>query len=393
MRFAFILAQWYSYDKADHKTTIHSNCIQWPPAYFPGDGDFCAASLLGFGGCTNLPKTYAVPVKSLVLNEQRAHEAVNLGPLRQAGARACCEWLRQICTTKIQVRKLHQKPKEPHMKRILSIQDISCIGKCSQTIALPVLSAMGIETSIIPTAVLSAHTMFPGFTFRDLTDDIPDIINHWLSLDINFDGILTGYLGSARQIDMISHIYEKFRQDNTIIILDPVFADKGRMYTGFDIDYANKLGSLCSKADYIVPNITEACYLARVPYKEEYDIDFIEKIMDILVDKGAKNVIVTSIQTNNKNGIVCRLQNEDSFSVFRDNIDAPFHGTGDLFASTFAGGLINGMTAYEAATLAVDYVNETLKATMEDNKHNWYGVNFETTIPYLTDRIRKKNEN
>lgn len=279
------------------------------------------------------------------------------------------------------------------MKRILSIQDISCIGKCSQAIALPVLSAMGIETSIIPTAVLSAHTMFPGFTFRDLTDDIPDIINHWLSLDINFDGILTGYLGSARQIDMISHIYEKFRQDNTIIILDPVFADKGRMYTGFDIDYANKLGSLCSKADYIVPNITEACYLAGVPYKEEYDIDFIEKIMDILVDKGAKNVIVTSIQTNNKNGIVCRLQSEDSFSVFRDNIDAPFHGTGDLFASTFAGGLINGMTAYEAATLAVDYVNETLKATMEDNKHNWYGVNFETTIPYLTDRIRKKNEN
>ena len=269
------------------------------------------------------------------------------------------------------------------MKRILSIQDISCIGKCSQTIALPVLSAMGIETAILPTAILSAHTMFPDFTFRDLTDDIPGIVNHWISQGVSFDGILTGYLGSIKQIDMISDIYRQFRTDNSVIVLDPVFADKGKLYTGFDMEYAQAISKLCMEADYIVPNITEASYIAGLPYKENCDLPYIEDMLDILSGKGAKNIIITSIHIENQNGIVCRLENGETFSVFRENIDSVFHGTGDLFASAFAGGLLKGASVKASAETAVDFVNEPLKATMKNDKHNWYGVDFESVLKML----------
>lgn len=275
------------------------------------------------------------------------------------------------------------------MKRIVSIQDISCIGKCSQTIALPVLSAMGIETSIIPTAILSAHTMFPDFTFRDLSEDIPKIKKHWLSQGVTFDGILTGYLGSVRQIEMISEIYRDFGTDNNVIVLDPVFADKGRIYPGFDMEYAGAIAGLCTQADYIVPNITEAAYIAGVPYMEICDMAYIENILDILTQRGVKNTIITSVHIGDENGIVCRLDNDREFSVFRKNIDTPFHGTGDLFASTFTGALLNGFSTEDAAALAVDYVNETLTATLKNNKHNWYGVDFEATLPYLMDRLQE----
>lgn len=273
------------------------------------------------------------------------------------------------------------------MKRIVSIQDISCIGKCSQTIALPVLSAMGIETSIIPTAILSAHTMFPDFTFRDLSEDIPKIKNHWLSQGVTFDGILTGYLGSVKQIEMISGIYKDFGTEKNLIVLDPVFADKGRIYPGFDMEYAKAIASLCSQADYIVPNITEAAYITGIPYREVCDMAYIETIFDVLTQMGVKNTIITSVHIGDENGIVCRLANNRRFSVFRSNIDAPFHGTGDLFASTFTGALLNGLSTEDAAELAVDYVTETLCATLKNNKHNWYGVDFEATLPYLMDRL------
>ena len=147
------------------------------------------------------------------------------------------------------------------MKRILTIQDISCIGKCSLTVALPIISALGVETAILPTAVLSTHTMFNNFTFHDLTDEIVPITKHWKEENLDFDIIYTGYLGSARQIDLVADLFDEFKTENNLTIVDPVMADNGKLYPGFDEAYATQMTSLCAKADIIIPNITEASYL------------------------------------------------------------------------------------------------------------------------------------
>jgi pyridoxine kinase len=273
------------------------------------------------------------------------------------------------------------------MKRIVSIQDVSCLGKCSQTIALPVISAMGIETSIIPTAVLSTHTMFEGFTFTDLFSDIRPIMDHWKSQDIHFDGIVTGYLGTVKHIDIIADFYDEFSVDGTLKIVDPVFADNGKMYPGFDDEYAKAVASLCAKADYIVPNITEAAIMAGVPYKTDYDAAYINDIIDKLAGSGAKNIIVTSVRRGDENGIIARLADGSSYEYFRPHIDAAFHGTGDLYTSALTGALLRGIDPKKSISLAVDYTRLTLAKTLENETHNWYGVDFEETIPELIKMI------
>lgn len=275
------------------------------------------------------------------------------------------------------------------MKRLVSIQDISCIGKCSQTIALPVISAMGIETSIIPTAVLSAHTMFPGYTFCDLSDNIIPVMEHWKTLDIRFDAILSGYLGSISHIGMLLDFYDTFADSDTITIADPVFADNGKIYAGFDEAYAKAVASISRKAMYILPNITEASIMARLDYRTDYDMDYICEIFDRLTADGASNIIITSVIRGDDNGIVARFADGSTFEYFKPDIKGVFHGTGDLFASTFSGALLNGFSAKDAARIAVDYTSHTLKATIENKNHNWYGIDFEDTIPYLLRLIGK----
>ena len=157
------------------------------------------------------------------------------------------------------------------MKRIVTIQDISCLGKCSLTVALPIISAMGIETSIIPTAVLSTHTLFDDYTFKDLTDQIKPISEHWKKEGFNFDAIYTGYLGSAEQIDLMCKFFDEFKTDNNFIFVDPAMADQGELYPSFDNNFAIAMKKLCSKADVISPNLTEACILTDTEYKEKYN--------------------------------------------------------------------------------------------------------------------------
>ena len=199
------------------------------------------------------------------------------------------------------------------MKRLVSIQDISCIEKCSQTIALPIISAMGIETSIIPTAVLSAHTMFPGFTFCDLSDNITSVVSHWKTLDIRFDAILSGYLGSISHIGMLLDFYDTFSGDNTLTIAEPVFADNGKIYPGFDEEYAKAVAKIAKKARYILPNITEAAFMAGLDCRTGYDMDYITEIFDILTASGASNIIITSVIKGSENGIVARFEDGSIF--------------------------------------------------------------------------------
>lgn len=273
-------------------------------------------------------------------------------------------------------------------KRILTIQDISCVGQCSLTVALPILSACGLETAILPSAVLSTHTAgFTGYTFRDLTDDMPDIMNHWVKEGIKFDGIYTGYLGSTQQIDYVVDIAKNTNKEGALLIVDPAMADHGNLYPGFDMQFVEAMKGLCVKADYVIPNITEAAFLTGVEYKETYDREYIDTILNKFAEMGVKNVIFTGISyEEGKTGVV--VYEDGNYSYYRHEfLPNSCHGTGDIYASAFVGALTGGKTAYEAAKIAADYTVECIKATAEEENH-WYGAKFEPVLGKLIEMLK-----
>ena len=277
------------------------------------------------------------------------------------------------------------------MKRILTIQDISCLGKCSITIALPVISAMGVETVILPTAVLSTHTMFKNFTVRDLTEDLIPITDHWKKEYVKFDAIYTGYLGSAEEIDIAKRIFKEFRTDDMLVFIDPVMADNGKLYSAFDMEYAKLNAGLCGKADIIVPNVTEACFMTDTEYKEEYDEAYVLNLLDKLSKLGAKKVVLTGIGLSDGKTGVYGLDTETGEKIIyqNDRVNASYHGTGDIFASVAVGAIVRGIKLEDAFKIAADYTADTIAETLKNPAEPWYGVDFETTIPELVDTLRK----
>ena len=276
------------------------------------------------------------------------------------------------------------------MKRIITVQDISCIGKCSLTVALPVISAMGVEACVLPTAVLSTHTAFKGFTFRDLTQDISKIADHWKNEKIHFDAIYTGYLGSFEQIELMQSFIKDFGGRDTRIIVDPCMGDNGSLYSGFNQDFASAMASLCSKADVIVPNLTEASFMLGVPYVESgYTKEYIEDLVKKLSELGSRRVVLKGVSFDDKKlGIVCYdTQTEKITWYFHEKMPQSFHGTGDIFASVLTGALVRGLSLDKACRLAADFVVEAIKATLSHKDYNWYGVDFETAIPKLLVRL------
>ena len=275
------------------------------------------------------------------------------------------------------------------MKRIVTIQDISCVGKCSLTVALPIISAMGVETAVVPTAVLSTHTMFKNFTFRDLSTDIPLIQRHWKEEKINFDSIYTGYLGSIEQIDMLKDFFKEFKTPDNFIFIDPVMGDNGKLYTGFNQEFADEMAKLCNLADIVVPNLTEASYMLHKEYKEKYTEEEIKELLIELSNLGPNKVVLTGISfKEDELGVMSYdKQTNKFFTYFREKINVKYHGTGDVFASTLVGALVNENSLEESLKIAVDYVWETINDTYIEKREDAYGVNFETKIPYLIDRI------
>lgn len=271
------------------------------------------------------------------------------------------------------------------MKRVLTIQDISCLGKCSLTIALPVISALGSETVILPTAVLSTHTMFRNFTCKDLSDQIEPIEKHWLSEGVQFDAIYTGYLGTIGQIDQMKELFRNFRNENTTIIVDPVMADNGKLYPAFDLDYVKKNAELCAEADIIVPNITEACFMTGMDYREEYDESYVKELLSRLCALGAGICVLTGVSLEKgKTGVMGFDRNSGEYYVYQNRrIDASYHGTGDLFSSTCVGEMMKGCTWQDAMRIAADYTAHTIEVTLQNPKKPWYGVDFEVTLPDL----------
>ena len=272
-------------------------------------------------------------------------------------------------------------------KRILTIQDISCMGQCSMTVALPILSACGLETCILPSAVLSTHTGgFTGPNIRDLTDDLPAIESHWLRENIRFDAIYTGYLGSVRQIDMVAHIFDSLLIPDGKILVDPAMADHGKLYRGFDGAYVEAMKRLCAKADVILPNLTEACLLTDTPYEERYDEAFLQPILKKLEHMGAKCVVLTGYSAvPGQTGVL--IQNGTTrYTYSHAKIGRGYHGTGDGFASAFTGCWVGGKSMIDAARIAADFVCKCIENTIGDDQH-WYGVKFETALPYLIHRL------
>ena len=276
------------------------------------------------------------------------------------------------------------------MKRVLTIQDISCLGKCSITVALPIISAMGVETTILPTAVLSTHTMFKDFTVKDLTDQLTPITDHWKSQGVKFDAIYTGYLGSAEEIEIAKKIFDEFGGDDTLIIIDPVMADNGKLYPAFDMEYAKLNAGLCGKADIIVPNITEACFMTDTEYKETYDEAYVLELLDKLSKLGAKKVVLTGISLSEGKTGVYGIDTETGEKIIyqNDRVDATYHGTGDIFASVVTGAVLRGLDLNDAFKVAADYTADTIRVTLENPDKPWYGVDFEATIPDLVDTLR-----
>lgn len=273
-------------------------------------------------------------------------------------------------------------------KKLLTIQDISCVGQCSLTVALPIVSACGIETAILPSSVLSNHTA-PGFsawTFHDLTEEMPKILDRWLKEGISFDAFYTGYV-SKSQIPYILDIMEKAANPGALRIVDPAMADNGKLYAGFDNDFPKEMAKLVRGADFILPNLTEASFLLGVPYVgEDYDRPYIEKVMKDLYALGAKNVILTGVSFE-KEKLGIAVYNGATFDYyFTERLNASMHGTGDVYASAFTGSLMRGKSPLESASIAADFVVESMKKTIGDKKH-WYGVKFEQAIPYLVSRL------
>ena len=277
------------------------------------------------------------------------------------------------------------------MKRVMSIQDISCVGKCSLTVALPIISAMGMECSIVPTAVLSTHTQFSDFTFRDLTDDMEPIKEHWKKEDFKFDAIYTGYLGSKRQIDIVADYFDTFKKDDNVIIMDPAMADNGQLYAGFDEVFAKEMSKLCGKADIILPNISEASLMLGVKYPgEDASIDEVKDLLIKLAKFGPKHAVITGVNLEDgKFGFMgYDTEKKEFYSYGNEKVDMKSHGTGDVFASTFTGALMNDKSVYEALKIAADFTRAAILNTYNDPDAVTYGVNFENEIPLLVDLIK-----
>ena len=277
------------------------------------------------------------------------------------------------------------------MKRIVTVQDISCVGKCSLTVALPIISAMGVETAIIPTAVLSTHTMFSEFTVKDLTDQIQPISDHWNKEQFKFDAVYTGYLGSFEQIDLMKEFFERYKTDDNIIFVDPAMADNGKLYPAFNEEFAKYMATLCAKADIIVPNITEASFMTSIEYKAEYDEEYAKAMLKALSDLGARISILTGVSfEEGKTGVMGYDREKDEFYYYsHKKHPRSYHGTGDIFSSTCIGAMMNGMDWKEAVAVAADYTAECIRVTYEDPNGITYGVNFEKVVPYLLKRIGK----
>lgn len=265
------------------------------------------------------------------------------------------------------------------MKKILSIQDLSCVGRCSLTVALPVLSVMGHNCSVLPTAVLSTHTGFPAPHVRDLTEDLSAVLAHWRSIGVHFDTVSIGYLSDPKQAEAVAHILDAF--PDAQVVLDPVMGDHGKLYSRITDAHVDALKQLCSYADHILPNVTEAAALTGLPYREQADESYLTELTQAMLRFGSQSVVITGgSPVAGKTGFAGAHREDGSFRYQAPLIPRQLHGTGDLFSAVFTGGITSGENVVTAATNAARFVERCIAATEAVTP---YGVSFESQLPYL----------
>ena len=278
-------------------------------------------------------------------------------------------------------------------KRALAIHDISCIGRCSITVALPILSSAGIDTGILPTAVLSTHTGgFEGYTYRDLTEDIAPIARHWESLGISFDAIYSGFLGSYQQIGEIEDVFRTFKTQKNLILVDPVMGDNGALYSIYTPEMAGGMQRLCALADIIVPNCTEAAFLLDQPYNVPHTEKEVRELLLKLTALGCPKAVLTGVSLREGYlGAACYDTTDGTYFYLDDTyIDGFFHGTGDVFSSGLLAALMNGFSLPEALSLAVRYTHQCIVYTVEEGNEPRFGPCFERATGYLLQLLQTK---
>lgn len=280
--------------------------------------------------------------------------------------------------------------------RVLAINDISCVGKCSLTVALPIISASGVTCDILPTAILSTHTGgFSGYTFRDLSEDIPAILKHWKSLGLQYDIIISGYLGSIDQIEMVKGIKKDFLKEGGLMIVDPVMGDNGILYSHFDQKFVDEMKGLCRTADVIVPNLTEACFLTDTKYagvSEQNYAEILEKLKKLCPRPSVTGCDVKGKKQTES----CVFYTDDDGKIKKystEKIEGAFHGAGDVYASALVGCLARGVSTRKAVEIAAEFTKNSIKQTKKDKTEARYGLNSESQMySYLKalDKAAKK---
>ena len=271
-----------------------------------------------------------------------------------------------------------------HQERILAIHDISCVGRCSLTVAIPIISSVGIECSGLPTAVLSTHTGgFTGFTYRDLTEDMVPIDEHWQTLDIKFDAFYTGFLGSFEQIDIVKRLFRDLSHEGTTIYVDPVMADKGRLYSVFGPDFPAGMRQLCEMADVIMPNLTELCFMLGLEYRDgPYTREYIASVLEQARAFGVREIVLTGIsyEAGKVGAVYMDYSTGETGEVMRSEIPGYYHGTGDVFSSAFVGDRESGLSLRDAVAAAVNFTVGSIIRTYDAKVDIRYGVNFEAGL-------------
>lgn len=276
--------------------------------------------------------------------------------------------------------------------KVLVIQDISASCQISMNVAVPILSSLNNSTHMLPTALLSTHTGagFEDYTYLDLTSEMSKILDHWKQLGLSFDGVLVGYLGSHKQIEIVKRIIKEFATPEAIIVLDPVMGDHGKLYDGFDEEYVQEMRELCQLSTVIIPNLTEAAYLTKTPYqKGPYTSENVERLMKKMVQLNKKQVVLTGVMlSGNEIGAASMTQKDQQVSyAFSPVYPGRFEGTGDVFSSVIAGFLFQQISLDLAMTSAVEYVEKVIKRTLENRPSLRFGVQFETDLLFLIERL------
>lgn len=271
------------------------------------------------------------------------------------------------------------------LPRLAAIHDLSGLGKCSLTVALPIVSASGVECCCIPTALLSTHTGgFTGWTFRDLSDDIVPIAEHWSSLDMHFDAIYSGYLASRSQGELLEKTIKLLRSDDTLVVVDPAMADNGHYYSNLDESMTECFKKLIAQADVITPNITEACFLTGTEYrKAPHTMEFIDGLLEKLSRLGPRVVAITGVSPEaGRVGVAARDNTSGKTAYYTSEArDGTFHGSGDVFASSLAALITRGVEIFEAIAVAESFVSACIEHTARSGGGEHYGLDFEVILP------------